>query len=424
MSELIDNSLRKKELLKHLMLQLHRGEAVEAVRNRLIHLMGEVPYERVVEVEQELMAEGLPAEEILKFCDIHTEVLRGRISHGEAKEIEEGHPVHTFKEENRALQWEVDSLRKLLERLGQQDPSSPTELEEILDRIRIRFHALADVDKHYSRKENLLFPFLEKHGVTGPSKVMWAKDDEVRELVKAGIEALGDLKAGTREEIEAVVELILNPAAVAVEDMIFREEQILFPLSLDVLTEAEWYSIYRQSPEVGFCLYDPRVDWRPERLDAEGEEAVPEERIQLPSGSLTPTELNAILNNIPFDLTFVDKDDTVRYFTQGRERIFTRTRAILGRKVQLCHPPSSLHVVEQIVRDFRSNRQSRAPFWINLKGRFIHIEYFALRDRDGNYLGTLEVSQDLTEKRALEGEQRLLEYAGEGDGETANSGNG
>ncbi len=411
MSELIDNGLRKKELLKHLMLQLHQGEAVEAVRNRLIQLMGEVPYERVVEVEQELMAEGLPAAEILKFCDIHTEVLRGRISHGESKEVEEGHPVHTFREENRALQWEVDSLRKLLGRLAETEAaSSPEELEEILDQIRIRVHALADVDKHYSRKENLLFPFLEKHGITGPSKVMWAKDDEVRDLVKAGIEALRDLSGESGEEIEAVAELILGPAAAAVEDMIYREEQILFPMSLDVLTEAEWYSIHRQSPEVGFCLYDPHVDWRPDQVELDGEDAAPEERIQLPSGSMTPTELNAILNNIPFDLTFVDKDDTVRYFTQGRERIFTRTRAILGRKVQLCHPPSSVHVVEQIVRDFRSGRRSRAPFWINLKGRFIHIEYFALRDHEGNYLGTLEVSQDLTEKRALDGEQRLLQY--------------
>ena len=120
-----------------------------------------------------------------------------------------------------------------------------------------------------------------------------------------------------------------------------------------------------------------------------------------------------MLNSIPFDLTFVDKDDRVRYFTQGRERIFARSRAILGRKVQLCHPPSSVHIVEKILDDFHAGRQSRAPFWINLKDRFIHIEYFALRDKDGGYLGTLEVSQDLTEKRALGGEQRLLSYSEE-----------
>ena len=109
----------------------------------------------------------------------------------------------------------------------------------------------------------------------------------------------------------------------------------------------------------------------------------------------------------------MDKDDTVRYFTQGKERVFDRNRAILGRKVQLCHSPSSVHIVEQILKDFRSGKQDNAAFWINIQGKFIYIEYLALRGEDGGYLGTLEVSQDLTEKRALEGEQRILSYAAE-----------
>ena len=159
-------------------------------------------------------------------------------------------------------------------------------------------------------------------------------------------------------------------------------------------------------------MFDPTEEWNPS-APLEEEQEIDQNRIQLPSGSMTPSELTAILNTIPFDLTFVDKDDTVRYFTQGRERIFTRTRAILGRKVQLCHPPSSVHIVEQILKDFKAGTQNHAPFWINLKGRFIHIEYFALRDEKGEYLGTLEVSQDLTGKRELEGEQRLLSYVEE-----------
>lgn len=130
----------------------------------------------------------------------------------------------------------------------------------------------------------------------------------------------------------------------------------------------------------------------------------------MPSGSLNIAELTAMLNTIPFDLTFVDADDTVRYFTQGRERIFERNRAIIGRKVQMCHPPSSVGIVQKILDDFRSGAESQAPFWISMGGRFIHIEYFAIRDKDGNYLGTIEVSQDLTEKRKLEAEQRLLSY--------------
>ena len=139
-------------------------------------------------------------------------------------------------------------------------------------------------------------------------------------------------------------------------------------------------------------------------------EAPSGDRIRLKTGSFTAAELTAILNTIPFDLTFVDRDDTVRYFTQGRERIFTRTRAILGRKVQYCHPPSSVAVVERILKGFRSGERDSARFWIEMKGRFIVIEYFALRGPSGEYLGCLEVSQDLTEKRALAGERRILDW--------------
>jgi len=412
MSELVDNTERKKEVLKHLMLQVHNGTAPEAVKSQLARIMGEVPYETVVEVEQELLGEGLSTDQILHFCDIHTQVLKGQIAKKGESEIPIGHPAHTFREENRSLQWELDGLKRLyaeLEALAEDTPA-----KDVLDQVRIRFHALADVEKHYERKENLLFPYLEKHGITGPSKVMWAKDDQARELVNAGIDALKELKDATLEEAKVVVDLVLKPANEAIADMIYREEEILLPMSLDTLSESEWYAIYQQSPEYGFCLYDPSEEWKPESsILSEDQSFTDEERIQLPSGSMTPSELTAILNTIPFDLTFVDKNDRVRYFTQGRERIFSRSRAILGRKVQLCHPPSSVHIVEQILEDFHSGKQSRAPFWINMKGKFIHIEYFALRDSNGEYLGTLEVSQNLTGKRGLEGEQRLLSYAEE-----------
>jgi len=140
------------------------------------------------------------------------------------------------------------------------------------------------------------------------------------------------------------------------------------------------------------------------------QQAVDQDKISFSSGTLTPTELGAILNTIPFDLTFVGADDKVKYFTQGRERIFARNRAILGRNVKMCHPPGSVHIVQKILEDFKSGHQSQAPFWITMNDRFIHIEYYAIRDEDGKYLGTLEVSQDLTEKRALSGQQRLLSY--------------
>jgi len=411
MSELIDNAAKRKGLLKEMILHLHEGTAPEEVRERLVALLGKVPYDEVVEVEQELIRGGLPTEEVQKLCDVHTEALRGVLSHEGAKEAPPGHPVDTFLRENRALLWEIEQLENLFARIDAiRDDEAAA---EIAASVRARIHALADVEKHYLRKENLLFPFLEKHGITGPSKVMWGKHDETRALLGKARETADRLPAAGVAALRNAVASI-RPLLEAITAMILKEEQILLPMSLDKLSEVEWYAVALQSVEIGFCLYDPTIEWKPEGVieipEGERSEA---ERIQLPSGSFTALELEAILNSIPFDLTFVDANDTVRYFTQGRERVFARNRAILGRKVQNCHPPASLHVVQRIVDDFRSGKEDHAPFWIDLHGRFIHIEYFALRDRDGAYLGTLEVSQDLTAKRALEGEQRLLSWGKE-----------
>lgn len=408
MSELLDNSTKRKELLKHMILQLHKGEAPEEIRTQLIRLMGKVPYGEIVEVEQELISEGLPEKEVLKLCDVHSAALKGAIDHAGAKTAEKGHPVHTFKMENRALAWEIDTLNKLYN--GIKKTANEVDLKKLLLEIKTHFNSLMDLEKHYLRKENLLFPFLEKHGVTGPPKVMWGKHDETRELLKAAMEVLDQQEAMSQDEAGTAIELVLKPASDSIEEMILKENEILFPMTMDKLETSEWYEIYRQSPEIGFCLYDPETEWRPAGIDSYDNEKYRTDRIQLPSGSFTSTEIQAILNTIPFDLTFVDKDDRVRYFTQGRERIFTRNRAILGRLVQNCHPPSSVHVVEKIISDFKNGKEDNCAFWINMNEKFIHIEYHALRDDAGEYLGVLEVSQDLTEKRALVGERRLLSY--------------
>ncbi len=413
MSELIDNANRRRELLKHLILKLHEGEAPEQVKKQLVRVLGDVPYDDVVSVEQELISEGLPTEEVLKLCDIHSNVLKGQIDKSSAAEIPPGHPVHTFQQENRALEGELALLEKLFQAIAE---ASDEEVPELMDQVRVRVNALSDVDKHYQRKENLVFPFLEKAGITGPPTVMWGKHDETRAMLKTAVEALQQTAGISAEEAGIVIETIVRPLASSIAEMIFKEEEILLPMCMDTLTEAQWGQVKDQSLAIGYCLYDPTDDWQPAgKEDADNVEdsetgKTATDRIQLPSGSFSVTELNAILNTIPFDLTFVDSEDTVRYFTQGRERIFQRNRAILGRKVQMCHPPRSVHIVEKILEDFKSGSQDHAAFWITLGGRFVHIEYYALRDDRNNYLGTLEVSQDLTEKRALTGEQRLLNY--------------
>lgn len=275
------------------------------------------------------------------------------------------------------------------------------------------FNNLMDVDKHYKRKEYLLFPFLEKNEITGPPKVMWGKHDEMRDQLKGCIEILRT-EGLTRSDLEDTLEILFAPVLKAMEDMVKKEEDILFPMSMDVLTTDDWWQINKQTLEFGFTLYDPKVQWKPEGMEQESYEnkGILNEKgdIRLPSGSFTAREIMAILNTVPFDMTFVDKDDKVKYFTQGAERIFARSRSIINRDVRLCHPPGSVHIIEKILHDFKSGKASSAPFWIQMHGKFIHIEYFALRDEHGEYLGTLEVSQDLTQLRKLEGEQRILSY--------------
>jgi uncharacterized protein len=402
MSEIINNSELKRKHLKELILKLHKGEDPDRIKAEIRQAMGQVPYDDVVRVEQELIAEGLPQEEVVRLCDLHAAVLDGSIDQSGAKTAPPGHPVHTFKEENRALEREIAVYEDLARKAMAGESGSVQDLYHALIQL---FNRLMDVNKHYQRKENLVFPFLEKHGITGPPAVMWAKHDETRALMKKALEVLGRGLEGGSEVRWVLPEL--SAATHSIVEMISKEDNILFPMCLDALTEEEWYEVYRQGPEIGFCLYDPKTEWLPSRGKWEEAAAADDGRIILPSGSLSVRELVPLLNMIPLDITFVDAEDTVRFFSQGKDRVFTRSRAIIGRKVQQCHPPASVGKVQKILDDFRSGASDVSSFWITFKGRFVLIEYFALRDEKGAYLGTLEVSQDLTDKKKLEGEKRL-----------------
>lgn len=411
MSELINNSKYRKERLKELILKLHEGESADNVRRELKESLRNIPYGEVVEVEQALMQEGLPESEVLKLCDVHGSVLEGNVDLSTAKDTPEGHPVDIFKKENNEIRKVAEKAKESLQAL---DQVGDDDYNNYILSLHDLFNHLMDVDKHYLRKEYLVFPYLEKNEITGPPKVMWGKHDEIREQLKGCLEIIKtpDL---TKKDLADSLELVFFPAIKALVDMIGKEEEILFPMSMDVLTTEDWWNIHKQTLEFGFCLYDPKEDWKPEGVTDEQEEAstTTHGSIQLPSGSFTAREVMAILNTAPIDMTFVDKNDKVKYFTQGKERVFARSRSIINRDVRLCHPPGSTHIVEKILDDFKSGKASHAPFWIQLKGNFIKIEYFALRDENGDYLGTLEVSQYLNENRALEGEKRILSYTDE-----------
>lgn len=409
MSEFINNKEHRQKALKDLIMELHEGKKIEEVKAKFEKMFGGVSTAEIAEMEQNLMKEGMPVEEVQRLCDVHAAVFRGSIEDihspketNSSKEIP-GHPVHTFKLENEEINKLLnDRLRNDLDNYKQSDT------KEHIDKIIEDLNMLWNIDKHYSRKENLLFPFLEKYGITGPTKVMWGVDDEIRDLLKTAIKNLEDHKGNkdnTIQEIEKVVHDI--------EEMIFKEENILLPMANDNLTEEDWIKILQESDEIGYCLIEPRLEWNPDNtiLDNENQQGdinLLKGSVKFETGVLTPKEINMMLNHLPVDITYIDKDDEVKYFSQAKERIFTRTKTIIGRTVQNCHPPSSVHVVEELLKDFKSGKKDSEDFWISMGDMYVLIRYFALRDEDGNYMGTIEVTQNIKPIQELTGEKRLM----------------
>ena len=408
MSEIIDNKAHRVRTLKHIIKRLHSGQAPEEVKQQMKELVRQTDYAEIMAMEQELIAEGMPVEEVRSMCDLHSQVTRDVMVQIKPRhEIPPGHPVDIFHRENEALGEVITRLRQAIQQAD--EATSSTDPVEILVKIKSGFNELMDVDKHYQRKEHVLFSCLERHGITGPSKVMWAKDDDARALLKLlgrALSVLPDL-SNLKNDVVPPAER----AMAAVSEMIHKEENILLPMALDTLTEDEWAEIWAASPRYGWCLVEPREGYTPpESVLRKAMELPKDGVIMLPTGNVTVEQLHAVLSCLPLDLTFVDADDRVAFFTEGPERIFARSKAIIGRKVQHCHPPRSVEIVDRILEDFRSGRQNVAEFWIDFHGKFVHIRYFAVRDKAGAYLGTVELTQDIAPLRQLEGERRLLEY--------------
>jgi hypothetical protein len=403
MSEFIDNQSKRQEALKRVIRQLHEGKSVDEVKAEFAALLEGVSAAEIAALEQGLIAEGMPEIEIKRLCDVHVAAFRDVLDTQEKPESLPGHPVYTFRAENAAAARVLDALETAIQ-AGQWDQAR-TELER-----------LREVDKHYLRKEYLLFPFLEKHDFSGPSSVMWAIHDDVR----AGWKKLGELLVDD-PDVAQVTETF-EPLATAIREMFYKEENILFPAALQTLSSEEWAAIHVQESEFGVCYVEAS---EPQAATPRTAAPLPDAAIPVPqtvddgliplqTGALTPQQIALMLTHLPVDITFVDENDAVQFFSATKERIFPRSPAIIGRSVQKCHPPASVDRVQRILDDFREGRRDEAEFWIQMGpaeggGKFIHIRYFAVRDEQGVYKGTVEVSQDVTAIRALEGERRLLD---------------
>ncbi len=396
MSENINNREYRKDIIKQIIKELHDGKTVDEVKQKFEDAFKGVSASEITDAEQALISEGLPITEVQRLCDVHSAVFKGSIEeiHRETDPTKiPGHPVNVLILENRELERIFE--KEIKSNLGEKT------LDKTLKGLDKLYSAL---DIHYSKKENLLFPYMEKYGITAPPKVMWGVDDEIRDDLKM---LQSDLSYGVfNEDHKKSVDDLIN----RINEMIFKEENIMVPMLLDTMTQDEWKKVADDSSEIGKILKYVPV-WKPEKeAIAELKEDIKEPgAIILPSGVFNKEELTYMLNTLPFDITFVGNDDNVRYFSQSSERIFPRTKTVIGRNVSNCHPPASVHIVEDIVNDFKSGKKNHEDFWIKKGDMFIYIRYFAVRNEEGEYLGVVEVTQDIKPIQEITGEKRLVQ---------------
>lgn len=409
MSEHINNVSKRKEALKTVIKKLHAGETVEKLRAEFGEAIHGATAGEIAEAERALISEGVSVGEIQKLCDLHVAVFRDSLDEEPAPETLPGHPVFTFRMENEVTTRLLEVMQKTLDDWQNGQGNA-------LESLQQQAENLQSIEKHYSRKENILFPYLETKGFEGPSQVMWGVDNEIRAQIKGFIDGINESKPKSTE-----LKAKFTKLAQDIREMIYKEEKILFPEALNRLSEKEWGEIREQEEEIGYFNVTPKDTWLPAEeekvniLETEEIRNNIDGLISLATGGLTQEQINLMLTHLPVDITFVDENDRVRYFSQGKDRIFDRSPAIIGREVTKCHPPQSVHRVQIIMDDFRAGKRDVAEFWIQMGGQFIHIRYFALHSADSAYKGCIEVSQEITHIRELEGEKRLLDDAADYD---------
>ncbi len=296
---------------------------------------------------------------------------------------------------NEQIDMRLKVIRPLLKAINQDNQLVRHELRE-------KFTDLAKIDLHYQIKENVFFPMVEKHLPDYRClQVMWSFHDDIRRNIKEVIQLLDSETFDLKRFNRLSGDLFFNIYAIK-----FREERILFPIISEHVSEAELNALIPESLEIGFPFVQPEISGEEKLLyspEISGE-------IDLKTGHLTAEQIRLIFNHLPVDITYVDENNQVKFFSTPEKRIFRRTNSIIGRDVKNCHPHESVHVVEQIVEAFRKGEKEKASFWIQMKGEFVLIQYFAIRNEDGIYKGVVEVSQEITEIRNIRGEKRLLDW--------------
>lgn len=350
--------------------------------------------------EQMISDQGVPDEQFESHINSLITMYRSSLDQANVGKLPAGHPVNTFMLENVAITDLVNEIRAKL-----------SDANFDIEYFTTAYKKLKTVNNHYVRKEHQLFPYLERKGFEKPSTVMWSLHDKIRDSIKMALSLLdkGDIEQFNAVQDETLTEII---------EMIYKEEKILFPTSLEMLSVAEWKLLRKGEIELEYCLIDKPVMWG---ADAESQK-VQSKPVGVPVGSdsgvyvklgegmLTLEQINAIFSHLPVDISYVDQDDRVRFYNQTEHRVFPRSPDVIGREVRFCHPPKSVDTVLEIISEFRAGNKNEAEFWLTLNDRFLHIRYYAVRSSDGTYMGVLEMMQDVTDIRSLEGNQTLLTW--------------
>jgi DUF438 domain-containing protein len=410
MSAEITNSKERSVLLKDMIKRLHDGEQFESVKKEFAQAFNGIGADEIAEAERTLLEQGdVSVEEVQRLCDVHSALVHGSVAqiHG-AKKVDDilGHPAWLLKKENEHIE------KLLVEKLMVHLQMLQEGKFQVLSQIQSELQELKNIDSHYAKKENLWFPLMEKYGITAPPKVMWGVDDEIRTMIKEAIATFEEMLNSPHPDSHKRDSLIGQITSIKekVLEMIVKENDILIPMVSEVFNPHDWQTIVDGLDEFSHSYVTDAPEWSaPEQDKKVSSSHLSGETITLPTGHFTPDILTRVLNTLPIDITFVDAKDEVAYFSQSKERIFPRTTAIIGREVINCHPPASMHVVLAILEDFKSGARDVAEFHIHLGEAYVHIRYFAVRDDNNNYLGTLEVTQNIAPIQAIEGDKRLLD---------------
>jgi len=400
-------SAEKKKMLKEMIKQLHAGMSPEQVKQKFKHILEGTSSEEIAKIEQELVKEGMKREELQKLCDVHLAVFAEQVQ-GQELDLASGHPISILMEEHRIMLERANRLKTLVGMIS--EACDVVYVGDVLKELQNVVHEFVDSEKHYLREENVLFPTIEKHGITEPPAIMWMEHDKIREIKKKLASLVEKWNTMAFSDFKAQLSEATEPLCGILPSHFYKENNILFPAALNVVTDSEWEEIRREFDEVGYCCFTPKQLITTTQAETKKTETATEGVLQFDTGALSKEEVEGIFDTLPVDISFVDANDAVKYFNKAEKRIFVRTKAVLGRKVQMCHPEKSIHIVKRIVESFKAGKKSSAEFWITLNGRLVHIRYFAVRNKEGKYLGTLEVTQDLTDIKKIEGQKRLLDW--------------